>query len=337
MRKALLLFSFSLLALGNTACEPGLAWGDPQAVVIVAPEELWPQVEDSVYAVLSPSIWTVREDYTFRVNYRSPVDTNNWWRFKELILIGSQEDAWLMEALVTLPKEVTPEAPGVYEVPDVWAKGQTVTIILTDPQGEVQEQVLSHIGEVHQNLLDRYLAGAWSRMFLSGIDSALADTLQYAAGFSLLLPQVYDWGVEDSVFVFRNDNPDPAELIRQFTVTWVTPAPLEMSVDSLLAWRESISRTHWTYPQVVEEESLREGAFPSGNLRGSETRGAWRNPPGSMWPAAGAFILRRVSCPHQDRLYLVDAWLYAPGEDKWEYMLQLETIMNSFKCATQGI
>jgi hypothetical protein len=242
-----------------------------------------------------------------------------------------------MEALVTLPEEVTPQAPGIYEVPDVWAKGQIVTIVLVDPQGEVQEQVLSRIEEVHQNLLDRYLAGAWNRMFLSGIDSALADTLQYTAGFSLLLPQVYDWGMEDSVYVFRNDNPDPAELIRQFTVSWVTPAPLEIPVDSMLVWREGISRTHWTYPQVVDPESLRPGEFPSENLRGSETRGAWRNPPDSMWPAAGAFILRSVSCPHQNRLYLVDAWLYAPGEDKWEYMLQLETILNSFKCGTQGM
>jgi hypothetical protein len=294
-------------------------------------------MEDSVYAVLSPSIWTVREDYTFRVNYRSPTDTNSWWRFRELILIGSQEDAWLMEALVTLPDDVTPEAPGIYEVEDVWATGQTVTIVLTDPQGDIQEQVLSRISEVHDLLLGRYLRGAWYRMFLSGIDSALADTLHFTAGFSLLLPQVYDWGVEDSVYVFRNDNPDPAELIRQFTVTWRTPAPLEIPPDSLLEWRAGISQLYWTYPQVADEESLRSTPLPSENLRGMETRGAWRNPPGSMWPAAGAFILRSVSCPHQNRLYLVDAWLYAPGEDKWEYMLQLETILNSFKCGTQGI
>jgi hypothetical protein len=108
-------------------------------------------------------------------------------------------------------------------------------------------------------------------------------------------------------------------------------------VDSLLDWRASISQTHWTYPQVVDREALRIGPLPSDNLRGTEIRGVWDNPPGSLWPAAGAFILWSVSCPHQNRLYLVDAWLYAPGKDKWEYMLQLETILNSFKCGTQGI
>ena len=77
MRKAILVIAVSLLTLTNTACEPGLAWGDPQAVVVVAPQELWDQVADSVFTVLSPTIWTVREDYTFRVAYRAPDDTNS--------------------------------------------------------------------------------------------------------------------------------------------------------------------------------------------------------------------------------------------------------------------
>ena len=64
----------------------------------------------------------------------------------------------------------------------------------------------------------------------------------------------------------------------------------------------------------------------------TEVRGAWSNPPDSQWPAAGPFILWSLACPSQDRLYLIDAWLYAPGKDKWEYILQLETIMESFRC-----
>ena len=32
---------------------------------------------------------------------------------------------------------------------------------------------------------------------------------QYLAGFSLLLPTVYDWWQVDSTYVFRNDNPTP--------------------------------------------------------------------------------------------------------------------------------
>lgn len=337
MRKSLLICTLSLLALFNTGCEPGMAWGDPQAVIVVAPQDWWPTLEDSVFAALSPTVWTVREDYTFRVAYRSPDDTNSWWRFKELVLIGSTEDPWLAEALATLPESVKITAPGIYETEDVWARGQKLTIILVDPTQPVEPQVFSRIGDVHQVILDRFLRGAENRMFLSGRDSALVDTLTHTAGFSLLLPNVYDWGVEDSVYIFRNDNPDPSELIRHFTVAWRSPAPGDLPVDSLLDWRKSIAETYWPYPQVVDRDRLRISDLPSRTLQGTEIRGSWSNPPESIWPAAGAFILRSVSCPHQDRLYLVDGWLYAPGKDKWEYMLQLETILNSFMCGTQGI
>ncbi len=71
-----------------------------------------------------------------------------------------------------------------------------------------------------------------------------------------------------------------------------------------------------------------------GEMDISEVRGAWSNPPGSMWPAAGPFIFWSVACPEQDRLYYLDAWLYAPGKDKWEYILQLETIMGGFRCGS---
>ena len=42
--------------------------------------------------------------------------------------------------------------------------------------------------------------------------------------------------------------------------------------------------------------------------------------------------MRAIVCEDQDRMYLLDAWLYAPGKEKYEYMIQLETILDSFSC-----
>ena len=63
-----------------------------------------------------------------------------------------------------------------------------------------------------------------------------------------------------------------------------------------------------------------------------QIQATWVNPPEQNWPAAGPFILRSVICPEQNRMYLVDAWLYAPGKEKYEYMIQLQTILDSFRC-----
>ena len=338
MRKVILVSTLSLLALANTACEPGLAYGDANSVIVVAPPDWWPSLEDSVQIGLSPDVWTVRLDHTFRVTYKRPTD-DLWYRFHEVVLIGSEGDPWLAEALATLPDTVEIYAPEIYEAEDVWARNQNVTIILVDPEGDIPYQVNFRIPTVHRILEDRFLAEAEYRMFVSGRDTALADTLLALAGFSLILPEVYDWGVEDSVYVFRNDNPDPAELIRQFTVTWRTPIPLGLTADSLLDWREAIAAEYFPYPQVVDREGIRE-AFPhSFRIEIFEVRGVWSNPPGSTWPAAGAVITWAAHCPLQDRMYLVDAWLYSPSNerDKWEYMLQLETILKSFRCGEWSV
>jgi len=334
MRKALLLSLLPILALTTTACEKGLAYGDPNAVIVAAPRDWWPMIEDSVETVLSPPIQTVREEHTFRITFQDPTE-ENWTRlrrFKEIVLIGGPEDPWMAEALATLPDTTEIIPPDLLETTDVWARDQNATIILVDPEGDIPYQVNFRLPRVHRILDERFREGVEIRMFVSGRDSALADSLEAMAGFSLILPEVYRWAHEDSVYIFRNDNPDPSELIRQFTVTWRHPAPNIFPADSLLDWRREVAQEYFNFPQVVDRESIRAGRPPFPFADVYEIRGAWSNPPGSTWPAAGPFVLWGVFCPGQDRLYMVDAWLYAPGTDKWEYMLQLERILGSFRC-----
>ncbi len=338
MRKALLVFLIPLLSLSTTACDMGLAYGDPNAVIVVAPDDWWPPLQDSVLAVLSPDVFTLRAERTFRITHQPPmgVEWQQLRMFREEVLIGSPEDPWIAEALATLDDTVTIEVPGIVDTEEVWARNQKVTVMLVDPDGDIPSQVFSMLEEVHSILDQRFRQGALRRMFVSGAKTELADSLQEMAGFSLMLPVVYHWGVEDSLYIFRNDNPDPSELIRQFAVTWRTPIPAELITDSLMDWKEAVSLESYAYPQAVAREELQIRKLGMGDMTITEVRGAWSNPPGSSWPAAGPFIFWSVTCPEQDRLYFIDAWLYAPGKDKWEYILQLETILETFRCGSQS-
>jgi len=338
MRKAILVFLISLLSLPMTACDMGLAFGDPNAVIVVAPEDWWPPLQDSVFAVLSPDVFTLRAERTFRVTYQPPAGVE-WQRlrmFKEEVLIGSPNDPWIAEALATLHDTVTFQVPGIVETEEVWARNQKVTVMLIDQEGDIPSQVFSMVDEVHSILDQRFRQEALRRMFVSGKKAELADSLQDMAGFSLMLPAVYKWSMEDSLYIFRNDNPSPAELIRQFGITWRTPIPTGLTTDSLLDWKEAVSEESYAYPQAVQREELHTRNLVMGDMTIAEVRGAWSNPPDSSWPAAGPFIFWSVTCPAQNRLYFIDAWLYAPGKSKWEYILQLETILSSFRCGSQA-
>ena len=334
MRSALAITA-AVLATLTPACDKPGAMGDANSIIVAASPELWQQVRDTIQTALEPRIRTVRDERMFKVTYQDPSQAHwgNLSKFKQLLLVGDPSEEWLQPAV--REAGTLPEPPAIAEARNVWARGQSVTLLLVPGEGSP-----GAVGALLPELQDRYqrMYRQWTtnRMFISGQDTALADTLRSEAGFSLLLPRVYEWRRSDSVYVFRNDNPDPSELIREVAVTWRSPVPAELpGAEELLAWREEVASGSYEYPQDVDGSSAETSQVSQVRHQGTEgvqLQAVWQNPPGSDWPAAGPFLLRALPCPSQDRLYLLDAWLYAPGKEKYEYMIQLETILDSFRC-----
>lgn len=333
MRRAILAAASASVALFSTACSgTELALGDVNSIIVGASPEFWAEVGDTVTSALQPTITTtVEREEVFQVTQEHPADSTwrRFRRFRQLLLVGTADDPWMEVALGKARTDV--EAPGWTRVADVWARGQVATVVLL-PENGTAEALVELLPELREDYLDRYRRWALNRMFLTGPDSALADTLRQTAGFSLIVPNVYRWRQRDSVFLFRNDNPDPSELIRQFAVTWMSPPPDSLTTPELLAWRDTLSGTHYQYRHVNDSTLMSTASVTVGGWEAERLQAVWKNPPEADWPAAGNFIVQTVRCPQQDRLYLVDAWLYAPGRDKFEYMYQLQTILDSFRC-----
>lgn len=328
MKRLLAVCSFLALA----ACgDKGPAYGDPNSIIAVMTPELWETVSEDVYDALEPTVLTVRDEKAFTVTYQDPNDRywRNLKRFKQMLVVGTDEQAWVQQAIAEAP--APPAAGSFAQIPDVWSRGQTVTLLrlsAADAAGELR----AHLAEIRGLLDEQYRAYARNRMYMSGVDTALADTLQHEAGFRLLLPVVYRWMRTDSTFVFRNDNPDPSELIRQIGVAWRSPAPATIGVDAVLTWRADLVASSYSEPQDFIAEGMTVDTVSFDDRTVLEIRAQWRNPPDRGWPAGGPLIARVVTCDAQDRTYLLDSWLYAPGFEKYEYMIQLETLLDTFEC-----
>ncbi|MDT8341751.1 MAG: DUF4837 family protein [Longimicrobiales bacterium] len=324
------------LLLPLAGCDRTGAYGDASSIVTAMDAQLWAQVDDEVLQALEPTIRTVAEERKFTVTYQDPRDPT-WGRlqqFKQLLLVGTGSEPWMADVVRRLDGDGTQPRPRIAQVRDVWARSQLVTVVLLPEQGDRADAFRGQL-ETLGRIYDRQFRDlALARMFITGRDSALADTLARTAGFSLLVPQVYQWSRRDSVFVFRNDNPDPSELIRQVTVTWRTPIPRELEGEEILAWRAELAALHYAYPQAVDLSQVDAEPFHHEGLSAYQVQAVWHNPPEASWPAAGPFLLWAVACPAQNRLYLLDAWLYAPGREKYEYMIQLQTILESFRCGS---
>ncbi|MCY4646128.1 MAG: DUF4837 family protein [Gammaproteobacteria bacterium] len=319
----------SLCALSLSGCDRTIAWGEVNSIIVGASAELWETSGNAIANGLQPTIFTVRDERTFRITHQDPLGSD-WGllrEFRQVLLIGTAEDPWISEVLDARSRDEPLNPPEIFQLYDLWALGQLVTVLLLPPGGGADE-VEARLDDLLALFDGQYREYVHARMFISGLDSLLADTLRAAGGFALQLPVIYRWSQEDSVFIFRNDNPDPSQLIREVAITWRSPIPDPLTDADMLDWRLSLSRNYYADEQLVTEE-VEPGRAAGDDAR--EIHGVWESAPGA-WPAAGPFLTRTRACPGQDRLYLIDSWLYAPGRDKYEYMLQLRYILDSFEC-----
>ena len=318
----------SLLLLA--ACDLPSSIGDHTRIVAAIPQAQREALEPAVAAALEPRSFTVRNERIFDVAHVDPT-SEDWVDFRkvrQVLVVGEAADPWVSPALDRVDGAI-PRAPAVLQAQNVWARPQLVTIVLLPPgaQPSVAAERMPEVGQLYVSQLEQY---ARSRMFVSGEQTQLADSLSRIAGFSLRIPRVYRTSEpEVGVFLFRNDQPDPSQLIRQVTVTRRPSVEVEMTPEAALQWRSEVAARTTTPPQRTD--SLQSGItdLTVGDRPAVQAQGTWSNPPGD-WPAAGPVITRMVDCGQHT--FLVDAWLYAPGRAKYEYMVQLQTILDSFRC-----
>jgi hypothetical protein len=305
--------------------------GDPDDVVVAAHPDLWPRIQGRVEAKLEPSFIATGGRRAFEVVYQDP--TQGEWgearRARQLLVIGTPTDAWVQEALERAVQP-PPAPPALVEVNDVWAEPQQVTV-LTLPEGDARPVVNGKLDSLRTRLEERYRELVINEMLAVGFDQALADTLSERAGFSVLAPADYETSSAGDVYVFRRESgADSTRMVRQVTVTWKTPVPPGLAGEALLAWRAEVAAAHYRGRQSVALANVDATQTTHRGNVAFQLLGTWRGQGG----ARGPFIMRAVFCPTQDRVYLVDGWLAAPEAAIHRYLVELESIVNSFRCGS---
>ncbi len=320
-----------LLALVTAGCDLPTAIGDVTRIIVAVPDEHWDALEPAIAESLEPRSFTVRDELIFDIAQVDPSNPDwvDFQKLRQVLVIGEAADPWVVSALEKVDGGA-PRAPAVVQANNVWARPQTVTIVLLPPGSSpsAAAEMMPEVGELYVSQLEEY---ARQRMFVSGRQTELADSLERIAGFSLTVPQVYRVNEpEVGVFVFRNDQPNPSELIRQVVVTSRPNGEVEMTPEAAFAWRAEVAARTTSPPQVTDSLHSGEANLMHNNRPAVQAQGTWINAPGE-WPAAGPVLTRMVQC--DDRTFLVDGWVYAPGRPKYEYMVQIQTLQNSFRCA----
>jgi len=316
------------LSLASAGCSKPAAFGEANSLIVVSASDLWDQVEDSTYAALEPTVFTTRDEKQYVVTHVDPA-TSDFQRLKlwrQLFVFATPEDPLIVK--VARAAHLDQPRPGTwFQATNVWARDQLVTAVVLEP-GQERRSWLAQLPALAAQVDRQYRDWMKRRMFASGIDTATASILQRKYGVTLTIPHVYQFSERDGgIVVLRNDNPDPSDLIRSVLIQ-VLPRRDSLTEDALIEWRRSIGQAQYNVKQRIAPAHRVGRSFAVAGRPALEVTGIWEDE--NPYPAAGPFIAWAVQCP--GRTAFLDAWLYAPRKDKYQYVLQLREILASFRC-----
>lgn len=320
------------------ACDHPTAFGEADSLIIVADSALWGGLEQETYAALEPTVFTVRSEKTFHVTHVSTTSSElgQLLLWRQVLVFGGSDDPRVQAILDKAGKTSAPEAGDIVQADDVWALNQLATAIVLDPADPAASwrAALPGLAEMLDHQFREY---AVSRMWVSGVDTAFAARLRARYGVTLRAPQIYHGRIlDDGRIRLRNDRPSPADRIRSILIERREPGSAASSPgtpldpEAVFTWRDGIDSTAYNVPQSIERVDMEPRPFQLEGAPAIEVHGIWHDE--AAYPAAGPFIARAVRCP--DATWFFDAWLYSPHpeDSKYEYLLQLQAILDSFRC-----
>lgn len=347
-RLPLALFAAALLFAAGCSKPP--AYGSANAVIAVVDSALMEEVEPILAAAFEREVFTTRAETVFEITFVPAQSIGEFEKWRRIIVVEPLTDPVLVGDLVDAD-----EGPVTATITDRWARGQTIWVLAAATPAATVELVRSRADSLYREIHDRYVQHQVDRMWASGRDSARYRSLVDSFDFGLVLPRLYDAApgssTSDSRVWYASD---PRRVV---SLHWVD-RPAALSADSVLAIRRAWGREVFPDDTIVgalptvepadatgeagpdAPDTLAAGAVAVAPVRASRTtlggadavrlQGLWRSRDGA---AAGIFLTWGVACG--DRLVLIDGNLFAPDRGKIPYLIQLEEIASTFRCARE--
>ncbi|MBW7998084.1 MAG: DUF4837 family protein [Candidatus Glassbacteria bacterium] len=314
-----------------------LDWNKPQAfgrqkeILVICDDNLWEQIEQPLRRQVERQLHAVRRERIFEIAQVSAEKVRHYKEWDKIILIESLENARLISFVVadsTMARLRQGEGLFFNQI-DVWADGQRVVGLAAPADEDIPRLVVAHGEKIFNAFIRQVEAQEMSRMYHSGRDTLLADSLAVAQGFSIELPNVYAQIRQDSLaeneLLFVHMKP-----VRSVFITWEeNAAQLEKSQPALAANRSRL--LEFIYPsQATLVERVDTSTVVANGLERLRVYGVWEN---REEISGGIYVSHLIESPEQKRRYYIDGLLFCPDlrRNKYRYLFQLDEILNTFQ------
>ena len=324
------------------------SFGEINQVVVVADEELWNSaIGDTIryyYGAAFPILPQPEPIYDlvhFTVSdliaEPSRKEFRNYLIVANLEEEGSPTGAMILEDVGTEKVERVKSEPKLNSTigRDKWAKGQQLVYQYAYSKETLIDNIKNNFGAITKRIDQSNHQKIESTVYQSGVDVALIRDLEDSLNVSLRLPNDYQKAIlEQNSFAWvRFDSEDFISniLIKKLPYTDKS----QLTIDGLKAVRDSLGRKYISseiegsymkindidLPLITRTETIN-------GYYAIEARGIWEIEHDYM---GGPFLSYLLHKPSSNELLFVDGFVYAPGEDKRNFMVYLEKILKTIK------
>ncbi len=314
-----------------------LDWNKPQAfgrqreILVICDDALWDEIEIPLRKQVERTLRAVRSEKIFVLAQVTAENVQHYKEWDKIILIESLESAKLLGFVApdsTMAKLRDGEGLFFNQI-DVWADNQRVVGLAAPKNEDILRLVAAHGDRIYNAFIRQVENQELYRMFYSGRDTLLADSLAVAEGFSIIIPKVYERIRGDSLpaneLLFVHMEP-----VRSIFITWEPLAgPLDASREALAEFRTRL--TGKIYPsQETIVGRVDTSTVIAGKIKRLRVYGVWEN---REEVSGGIYISHIIDSPGQQRRYFIDCLLFSPDmrRNKYRYVFQLDKILDSFR------
>ena len=252
------------------------------------------------------------------------------------ITVDQVEGSALLKTLISdkAIAKAKEEKTNLYKKHDVFAKGQTIVFLLAS-----ESYYLNQFYNKQSLFLREVLAEELQKQYADQlkelpVNSNLQTRLINQQGYDIHLPSGYELAKEEANFCwFRNVLPEADMNVFVYKVPYEDT--LQFDDAKILMLRDAVGQKHifsddsqsfmqteMLSPPLVRVEQTKEGVFKKFHL------GLWKINKKAM---GGSYVSILLKSPINNTLYYAEGFVYAPGQEKLNYIRKLEAIIRTLE------
>lgn len=286
-----------------------------------------------------------QEEPNFTLRYVSPRHFQSFHKlypniiFATILDDNSRDSRVLKTYFTENSREQMRKNPEMFMFPlkDEFASGQEVLHLFAQTEEQLIEKLEENKTRLNAYFLEFEKTRLSQRLFSGLPNKKLSDYIEKKYGFRMEFPVGYEIAIEKDNFIWLR-NMDPLD-----KNIWISFVPYEdedvFAKENIIKLRHTLSRPYiWgsdstTYIKTEMEAPIHTREVNFKGHYAIEMRALWRLNNRTM---GGGFVSYTFVDEATNRLYYIEGFVYAPGENKREPIREVEAILHTFKATEEA-